>query len=448
MQMPSTMQANVAKLTPKVAPAPVQAPVQAPRSVPSTQPGSRGKWIKRGLIGLTSVAVIALLGVNGTHWFQYASSHEETDDAYVTGHLHQVSARVNGTVEKVLVDDNDHVKAGQVLVMLDGRDFQVKVDQALAALEQARRETNAAQTTVVYQDATAQGQNANAEGTISGAKATIARAEAAVRESSEGIAFAKSDLTGKQAELERAQLDYQRYDGLEKQGAISTSQRDSAKRDFLVAQSARDSAQQALRQAHERLQQAKESVSAAQAQLAQAKGQMQLANASAVQTRVSQDQVATNVAAVARAQAALNEAKLNLSYTNVVAPTSGRVGKKTVEEGQRVEPGQPLMTIVSDDEWVVANYKETQLKRMHAGQKVEIQIDSFPDHKFEGRVLSFSPASGASFAVLPSDNATGNFTKIVQRMPVKILFDRNSIRGYEDRLAPGLSVTSHVDVSR
>jgi membrane fusion protein (multidrug efflux system) len=106
------------------------------------------------------------------------------------------------------------------------------------------------------------------------------------------------------------------------------------------------------------------------------------------------------------------------------------------------------MTIVSDDEWVVANYKETQLKKMHPGQKVEIEIDSFPDHKFEGRVQSFSPASGASFAVLPSDNATGNFTKIVQRVPVKILFDRDSLRGYEDRLAPGLSVISHVDVSR
>jgi membrane fusion protein (multidrug efflux system) len=404
--------------------------------------------MKRGLIVLTSVLMLGLIGVQGAHWFQYISSHEETDDAYVTGHLHQVSARLNGTVEKVLVDDNEHVKAGQVLVMLDARDYQVKVDQALAALEQAQRETTAAQSTVVYQDVTAQGQNANAEGTISGARAAIAKAQAAVKEATDGIAYAQSDLTGKQAELERAHLDYQRYDVLEKQGAISTSQRDAAKRDYLVAQAARDSAQQALNQAHARLQQAQESVTAANAQLAQAQGQMQLARASAVQTRVNQDQVSTNLAAVARAQAALNEAKLNLSYCAIVAPTDGRVGKKTVEEGQRVEPGQPLLTIVSDDEWVVANYKETQLKKMHPGQKVEIEIDSFPDHKFAGRVQSFSPASGASFAVLPSDNATGNFTKIVQRVPVKILFDRDSIHGYEDRLAPGLSVISHVDVSR
>jgi membrane fusion protein (multidrug efflux system) len=150
---------------------------------------------------------------------------------------------------------------------------------------------------------------------------------------------------------------------------------------------------------------------------------------------------------VVSAKASLDEALLNLSYTRIVAPTTGRVGKKTVEEGARIEPGQPLLTITADDPWVVANYKETQLKKMHAGQPVEIKIDAFPDHKFVGIVQSFSPASGASFAVLPSDNATGNFTKIVQRLPVKILFTADSIRGYEDRLAPGLSVITSVDIS-
>ncbi len=174
---------------------------------------------------------------------------------------------------------------------------------------------------------------------------------------------------------------------------------------------------------------------------------MQLARASAVQTRVTEQDYQTDLAAVEGAQAALNAARLDLSYTKIVAPISGRIGKKVVEEGQRVEPGQPLLTIVSDDPWVVANYKETQLKNMYAGQKVDIKIDSFPDHKFEGIVESFSPASGASFAVLPSDNATGNFTKIVQRIPVKILFTTDSIKGYASRLAPGLSVLTSVDVA-
>jgi membrane fusion protein (multidrug efflux system) len=189
-------------------------------------------------------------------------------------------------------------------------------------------------------------------------------------------------------------------------------------------------------------------VNTSKAQLTQAQGQLQVAKASAVQTKVSEHQFDTDLATVEHAKAALEEARLNLSYTTIVAPITGRVGKKTVEEGQRIEPGQPLMTIVSDNPWVVANYKETQLAHMRAGQKVDIKIDSFPDHKFEGYVLSFSPASGQSFAVLPSDNATGNFTKIVQRLPVKILFTADSIRGYEDRLAPGLSVISTVDVSQ
>jgi membrane fusion protein (multidrug efflux system) len=163
-------------------------------------------------------------------------------------------------------------------------------------------------------------------------------------------------------------------------------------------------ARQQVKQSNERLQQAQESVSASKAQLTQAQSQLTQAKASAIQTHVNERQFDTDLAAIEKAKSALEEARLNLSYTTIIAETSGRIGKKTVEEGQRIEPGEPLMTIVSDDPWVVANYKETQLKRMHAGQKVEIQIDSFPDHKFEGTVLSFSPASGASFAVLPSDN--------------------------------------------
>lgn len=407
----------------------------------------RRNWLKPLLIGVSSVLVLAFAGVHGYNWFHYMTTHQETDDAYITGHLHQVSTRVNGTVEKVLVDDNEHVKAGQLLVLLDPHDFQVKVDQMLANLEQAERQAKAAQTSISYQDTTAQGQDINARGSIANALATISRSQAAVKEARAGIAAAQADLESKDAELDRALLDYKRYDALEKQGAISTSQRDSAKRDYLVAQGQRDAARQAIAEATSRLQQANDSVNAGKAQLTQAEGQLHLARASALQTRVTENQFDTELAAVARAKAALEEARLNLSYTSIVAPTSGRVGKKSVEEGMRVEPGQPLMTIVSDDLWVVANYKETQLKSMHEGQPVEIDIDSFPDHKFKGRVLSFSPASGASFAVLPSDNATGNFTKIVQRLPVKIVFDRDSIRGYENRLAPGLSVITKVEVS-
>jgi len=294
---------------------------------------------------------------------------------------------------------------------------------------------------------TAQGNDTNARGSINNAVAAISRSQAQVREGRARIEAARANLAAKEAELERAHLDYARFDNLERQGAISTSERDAAKRDYQVALETTNSARQEITQAEEQLQQAQESVKTSQADLTRAQAQAQLAKASAVQTRVTQQQYETNLAAIASAKALLDAAQLDLSYTKIVAPTSGRIGKKTVEEGARIEPGQPLLTIVSDDPWVVANYKETQLKKMHAGQKVEIKIDSFSDHKFYGIVQSFSPASGASFAVLPSDNATGNFTKIVQRLPVKILFTYDSIQGYEDRLAPGLSVITSVDVN-
>jgi membrane fusion protein (multidrug efflux system) len=401
---------------------------------------------KQVLLITLGVVLVAVTAVAGNNWVRYLLSHEETDDAYITGHLHQVSSRVDGTVDKVWVDDNEHVKQGQVLVTLDPNDYKAQADQALANLEQAKRQIQTAQTTISYQDTDAQGQDMNAKGSVANALAGISRSEAQVREAQAAILAAQNDLKAKDGELERATIDYKRYDYLGKQGAVALTQSDAAKRDYIVALGNRDAARDAITQATERLKEAQDSVNTSKAQLAQAQAQIQLAKASAVQVQVNQAQLNTDLAAVAKAKAALDAANLNLSYTKIVAPISGRIGKKTVEEGHRVQPGEPLMTIVSDDPWVVANYKETQLKRIRAGQKVEITIDSFPDHKFEGHVLSFSPASGASFAILPSDNATGNFTKIVQRLPVKILFTPESIVGYEDRLAPGLSVISSVDV--
>ena len=142
----------------------------------------------------------------------------------------------------------------------------------------------------------------------------------------------------------------------------------------------------------------------------------------------------------------MKDAQLQLSYTNITSPSTGRVGRKTVEEGQRVQPGQALMAIVDNDYWLVANFKETQLEDMQPGQPVEIKLDAFPHHTFRGRVDRISPASGATFALLPPDNATGNFTKIVQRVPVKIVLDRDSIKGYESRIVPGMSAEVSVEV--
>jgi membrane fusion protein (multidrug efflux system) len=176
-----------------------------------------------------------------------------------------------------------------------------------------------------------------------------------------------------------------------------------------------------------------------EALLTNSEGGLQSAQAARLETRVREGQFATAQSAVAQATAALEEAKLQLSYTIIKAPVSGRIGRKSVEAGQRVQKGQPLMAIVEDHPWVVANFKETQLNKMRAGQSVEVEIDTFPKHKFHGHVDSLAPGSGNEFALLPPDNATGNFTKIVQRIPVKIVLDEDSVRGYENLLSPGMS---------
>jgi membrane fusion protein (multidrug efflux system) len=204
-------------------------------------------------------------------------------------------------------------------------------------------------------------------------------------------------------------------------------------------------AKQGVARSQAQLAQAQEGVAGAQAKLTASRGGLQQAKASGQQTQVNRAQYQAAQAAIAQAEASLKDAQLQLSYTNIVAPTSGRIGRKTVEVGQRVQPGSPLMAIVGNDYWVTANFKETQMEDIKPGEKVEVELDAFPHHKFVGRVDSISPASGSQFALLPPDNATGNFTKVVQRIPVKITLDSQSIKGYESRITPGMSAVVSVE---
>jgi membrane fusion protein (multidrug efflux system) len=227
---------------------------------------------------------------------------------------------------------------------------------------------------------------------------------------------------------------------------VSRQQFDHARAAFDAAVSAKNVAAEAVRQAEARLVQARASVGQAQAQLVQSEGKALSARAAGAETDVRRRQHEAAIAAIAQAESALDDAKLQLSYTEVRSPVAGRVGRKGVEAGQRIQPGQPLVAIVEDDLWVVANYKETQLTKMKPGQKVEITVDSFPDHRLRGHIDSMSPGTGAQFALLPPDNATGNFTKIVQRVPVKIRFDPEGIREYESLIVPGMSVVAAATV--
>ncbi|GAA6618838.1 HlyD family secretion protein [Scytonema sp. NUACC26] len=411
-------------------------------------PSPRGKMPERRkrliLVALGVGAIVA--GIFGFRWWQYASSHEQTDDAAVSGHIHPVSSRVNGTVATVLVEENQQVQQGQVLVKLDPRDYQNQVQQAQAALNQALQKANTAKSQITLSTQTTRGTTTQAQGNVSSASAAITNAQAGVQEAQAGVPAAQAQVAQAQANLQRAQADFNRYNRLYQQGAISAQQFESARNAYQVALAQENSAQDQVRQAQARVVQAQQDVARTQAQLTASQGGLQQAQAGQVQTQVNRNQYQATLAAVTQAQANLNNAQLQLSYTTITAPITGTAGNKNVEVGQRVQPGTPLMAVVDGKNWVVANFKETQLEDMHPGDSAEIRLDAFPHHPFRGHVESLSPASGSQFALLPPDNATGNFTKVVQRIPVRVVFDPQSIRGYESRITPGISAVVSVDV--
>ena len=329
--------------------------------------------------------VVTAACVVGYQWWHRLQTFEETDDAYITGHSHPISFRVTGTVSQVLVDDNQTVKAGQPIARLDPNDYQVQLDQAQADLERA-----------------------NAQVTQSAAQVSQAEAQSLQADAQALAAKAKAD-DSKHTFDRNSQLFYQG------KGVVSKQDLDNAQFQYEADQATYNASRAAVQVAHANVETAKAQSTAATAQLAAAK-------------------------------AALENARLQLSYTVLPAPADGRIAKKSLETGQRIQPGQTVMMIVEPLVWVVANYKETQLGRIRPGQPVEVGVDAVKDRKFEGHVDSFQAGSGAVFALLPPDNATGNFTKIVQRVPVKILLNPESVKGYEQILVPGLSVTPAVRV--
>jgi membrane fusion protein (multidrug efflux system) len=355
---------------------PAQPAITAPRVATRRLP-----WARLGLGAAGVVAVASLLG----GYLYHTAGFETTDDAFLEGDVHPISARINGTVTRVLVDDNAHVRAGDPLVELDPADLNLAVQGAEADLAQAR--ANASQVT-----------------------AQIARAQAEV-------AAATARIAQNTAQLNRVQVDFHRMEvlGSDRVGAISKQEFDGARAQFEAAQAAQQSllAERASAEA---------SLAATHAQEAVAQAQLQ------------------------KAAAALATAKLQVNYTIIRAPGAGRIARKSVEVGQRLQPGQAMMAVVSDDVWVVANFKESQLAHLRVGQKVEVRVDALDDRAFAGTVESFSPGTGAQFSLLPPDNATGNFTKVVQRLPVKIVFNRGSLGDAAARLAPGLSADVSVSV--
>jgi len=417
----------------------MESEVQESTTVPQP-PSTRGIVPRKKTLLFSGGGVaLALLLVFGVRYLVWSAHHEETDNAYLEAHLHPISARVTDTVQQVLIDDNQHVVEGQTLVILDPNDYKVRLEQAKAALDEAGRQTDTAEASIRSTSQSATAQTTEAVGTIGEAKASIQASKAAVTAAEAGVPRAQAQLQEANATLQREDTDLHRYEDLYTKEQVSKQTVDHQRASYQVAVAGQAAAQEQVRQAQAQLVAAQQGVVRTEALLTNSQGGLQSAQATRLETRVREGQFATAQAAVAQATAALEDAKLQLSYTIIKAPVSGRIGKKSVEAGQRVQIGQPLMAIVEDQPWVVANFKETQLEKMRTGQHVEVQIDTFSKHKFYGHVDSLAPGSGNEFALLPPDNATGNFTKIVQRIPVKIVLDQDSVRGYENLLSPGMS---------
>lgn len=414
---------------------------------------------RRILIPLGVIAAIILLIV-GIQYLVYAAHHVTTDDAQINGNITTIAPRVKGQVVAVPVKENQVVTKGTRLLVLDNRDFQAAFEQAAAALAQARGGAQAAAIGVPLQNALTAAQTSQAEagvsqavGATAAASAKIGTAQAGVRVAKERVAVAQAQLAAADAALNKARSDRDRAQQLVGSGAISKQQNDTAVAAYQATlandQAARvgvDVASSGVQQAINDLGQAQAGavqagalVSASQAQLAQAQ-------TGGDQSKIKQAQASTGSAQVSAAQAALDIARLQLSYTVITAPVDGVVSKKSVNVGDTVASGQPVLAIASQTGlWVVANLKETQLTSVRAGQPVVIKVDAFPHQEFKGTVSSISPATGATFALIPPDNASGNFTKVVQRIPIRIEIDPSSDPTH--LLRQGLSAVVAIDTS-
>jgi membrane fusion protein, multidrug efflux system len=373
----------------------------------------------------------------------YYHNRETTDDAQVDGHITPMASKIYGRVAQVLVDDNQPVKAGQVLVKIDPRDYQAALDQAKAQLALAESEARSAGVDVPRTRENVASGNSNADAQLQGAVADLARAQATYEQAQTAdLAWAQANVEKSRANAELAQADLARYTPLMQKGEISKQQYDAAKANADASASALKADQEKLEQARRNVEVAKAQRDSAMAKVGQAQAGVAVALADVKQVGMKTADAQAKLAKVEQARAALDAAQLNLSYTEIVAPVDGVATHKQVETGQIVQAGQGLLVVVPlQDVWVTANFKETQLKKMRAGQKAEVKVDTY-GKTFSGHVDSIAGATGSVLSLLPPENATGNYVKVVQRIPVKIVLD--AIPSEKTVLRPGMNVDATV----
>jgi membrane fusion protein (multidrug efflux system) len=445
---------------------------------PDEAPVARGsraqkRPLYRRPVFLIAAALILIVGtVIGVRYWLYARSHESTDDAFIDGRIVQISPKVSGHVAKIYVQDNQPVKEGDLIAELDARDFELRLDQARAALATGLAQQRQAQSGVALTRANARANIQQASAVVQQARTGVetARASAAAERSrinqaaagvetaQANVEQARSQVTAAAAEVTRANADVERYQALYQRDEISRqrldqavtasetagAQLEAARQRVAAAQAQVTETRAAQAAAAENARRAQTQIGGAQAGVGEAMGRLSQANTAPEQVAASQAQVATAGASIEQLRAAVAEVELELSYTKIYAPETGRITRKAIEEGTFVQPGQPLMAVVTGDVWVTANFKEDQIGLLKPGQLVEARVDAYPDKVFKAHVDSIQAGTGAAFSMIPPENATGNYVKVVQRVPVKIVFDEAT--DPEHMLAPGMSVEPEVKI--
>jgi membrane fusion protein (multidrug efflux system) len=374
--------------------------------------------------------VVVIIGLGALLWWLHSRQYEDTDDAQVDGHIGQISPRISGYITKVYVEDNQEVQAGQLLVEIDPKDYQVALARAQADYQDSQATAAAANYNVPITNIATASQ-------LESAKADANGAEAAISAAQKNLDAARAKEQSAVATNVKAQNDVKRYKPLVERDVISKQQYDAA-----VATA--DSTQADVESAQANVIAAQEAVRQAEARLVQAQAGVRNAATGPRQVRVTEARATSAESTAAKNRAELEQAQLNLQYTKIYAPVHGIIGHRTAEVGQFVQPGQALMSLVDiDNVWVTANYKETQLRNMRPGQPADIKVDAF-GRDYKGKVLDIGGASGARFSLFPPENATGNYVKVVQRIPVRIVLDPDQNKDH--RLRPGMSVTPVVKV--
>ncbi len=399
----------------------------------------RGRWL--AIVGVVIVGAVVI-------YLWRTAGRVSTDDAQIDGHITQVAARVGGTVTKVHVQENQHVEAGTVLVELDPRDYQVAVERARAELTDAQANASGAATGIPLTEVSTVTGVRTAAGGVEEAQAGVGIADRQVEAARAQLVAAQARQREKEATAVKAARDVERFKGLVAKDEIAQQQYDAAVTAAESARASADAARSDVTAAEAAIAVAEQRARQARGTAAQAQAALQASHTGPDQVRVTKARADMANARVQQMVAALAQAELNLQRTSITAPSAGIVSRKSVEAGQVIQAGQPLFALVSQgDVWVTANFKETQLKRVQPGQRVTVKVDGL-DREFDAHVDSIAAATGAKFSLLPPENATGNYVKVVQRIPVKILLEPG--QDPDHRLRPGMSVapTIYIKSSR